>query len=561
MLQSLHVNNLALIDELDVEFTDGLNILSGETGAGKSIILGSIGFCLGEKINKDMIKEDAPFSFAELVFTIDNEFVRKELEKLDIYPYDDQIIINRKITGGRSVAKINAETVPVTMLKQVAEILINIHGQNESHILQNTKNHLNILDDYGSDTIGDLLYDMESDFSNYKSKKSIVDELNSDLNDREREISFLEFETEEITNANLIKNEDIELEEEYKKLKNWQKIFDGLNKAYDETGAMSGSAADRISYAIKELSAINGYDEKAGNLYNILTDVENLLSDFNREVSSYIEDSTFDERKFVEIEDRLNLINKLKSKYGDSIDKILESLAEKEERLDTLRNIDEKLREAELDLDSASKKMKKTADILHEKRVFVAERFKKELTEALLDLNFQSVEFEVRISVNDKCSASGYDYVEFYISTNTGEKVRPLNKVASGGELSRIMLAIKTLQAAKDETQTMIFDEIDAGISGRTAQKVSECLNILAKDHQIICITHLPQIAAMEDSHFMIEKKVIDGHSKTTIVQLDEKSSIMELARMLGGSSVSDAAVNNAKELKEMALQFKKRGN
>jgi len=560
MLQSLYVKNLALIDELNVDFTEGLNIMTGETGAGKSIILGSINFCLGDKIPKEMIKEDVPYSMAELTFIVESDFERKSLEALDIFPEDDQVVINRKIVGGRSTTKINSETVTVSVLKKVADVLINVHGQNESHILQDTKRHLAILDDYGTKELLSLKEKMRETYAVYKVSKQAYNSLNVDDKERERELSFLEFEIEEISNAKLIDNEDEALEEEYRKLKNWQKIYDGLNKAYTMTGGENDSAANNISYALRELSSITEYDESLNSYYSMLSDVENLLSDFNRDISSYLSDGDFDVERFNEIEHRLDLINSLKAKYGDSISTIKSVLVEKEERLELLNNFKERKEEAKKVLDKAFGDMKIVAEDLHLKREKVAKKFEKEIEKALLELNFSNAEFKVMFSENKSYNEDGSDFVEFYISTNQGEQIRPLNKIASGGELSRIMLAIKTLQANKDETHTMIFDEIDAGISGRTAQKVSESLHLLSKNHQIICITHLPQIAAMEDSHYLIEKKIIDGHSKTTIEKLDDNNSIMELARMLGGTIVSDAVINNAKELKEMALKYKTRG-
>ncbi|MCR5468565.1 MAG: DNA repair protein RecN [Lachnospiraceae bacterium] len=557
MLQGLHVKNFALIDELEVDFSEGLNILSGETGAGKSIILGSINFCLGEKFSKEMIKDDESFSLVELIFSIDSEEVRKSLEELEIYA-EDELIISRKLTMGRSSSKINSETVPITKVKEVAELLINIHGQNESQVLQNTKKHLEILDAFGGRELDELKEAMEEAYHEYKSAKGRLDELEADGKSREREMSFLEFEIAEIEDASLKTGEDDELEDEYKHLQNWQKICDGMNKAHSETGGANDCAADRISYALKELSAVSSYDEKASQCYDMLQDIESLLTDFNREISSYLSDTEFDEERFNQIENRLNLINRLKSKYGDSIDTILGELENKKKRLDLFVNIEAEYDKAKVALDSAFGKMKSVESKLHDKRAEVATLFEKELIEALNDLNFSSIDFKVNIDRTDHYQINGCDNVEFYISTNTGEKLKPLNKVASGGELSRIMLAIKTLQADKDRTGTMIFDEIDAGISGKTAQMVAKKLHLLARFHQIVCITHLPQIAAMEDSHYLIEKQVKDGHSITTIKPLDEDESNLEISRMVGGIDVTDAALNNARELKALATEYKK---
>jgi len=557
MLLSLNVKNLALIDELEVDFTKGLNILTGETGAGKSIILGSINLCLGEKVPKEMLRDNVEFSYVELVFQVENDYQREALADLDISIEDDLVVLSRKITGTRSIAKINGETVPVSYLRNASDILINVHGQNESQILHNSKNYLSIIDSYADDRIKGLKDRMAFAYKEYRNAMEDLESLSSDETERTREISFLEFELDEIENANLKVNEDSLLEDEFKHLKNYQKIYDGVSAANELTSGSYDSISDKISHALRELASIHDLDDTVNGYYEMLLDIENLLNDFNRETSSFLKESEFDEERFVTIEKRLDLINSLKSKYGKTIELILEKAEEKKIRLHELKNFDENLRIAKEQFDIAYENMVSISKQLHNIRCSVGKEFEQNLCIALEELNFNNVEFTTLVQETDIYTVNGSDNVEFLISTNIGEKIKPLSKVASGGELSRIMLAIKTLKANKDDIPTMIFDEIDAGISGRTAQKVSEKLATLSNEHQIICITHLPQIAAMSTTHFLIEKIVKDSHTQTTIRKLSDNDEILELARMLGGQEITDAVKNNALEMKDLATKYK----
>lgn len=556
MLQNLHVKNLALIDECEVEFSNGLNILSGETGAGKSIIIGSINVALGEKVSKEMLRNNSESAFVELIFTVDED-TKKKLMELDIDMEDDTVILSRKITSQRAIGRINGEAVSVSKMKEVASYLIDIHGQHEHQSLLNKKNHLEILDSYASEKLADKKRKLAETFKEYKKLKEEYAKSNLDAEQRNRELSFLEFEVKEIEEAQLVVGEDAELEKDYKKFLNGKKIMEGINAAYSITGGEDGNASELIGRAVREISLVSGYDEALSGLEEMLVEIDNLLNDFNHETMSYISGAEFDEENFYNIEKRLDLINHLKSKYGQTIEEILDAYKEKSDRITVLSDYDEYLRKLSDDLAKKESELDKISNEVSKIRKEVSVELTESITDALKDLNFLDVTFEMEFGRLKDYSVNGIDDSEFMISTNPGEPVKPLGKVASGGELSRIMLAIKTVMAESDNIETLIFDEIDSGISGRTAQMVSEKMNTLGKNHQIICITHLPQIAAMADSHYLIEKSVEDQNTYSRIYELSQEASIKELARMLGGVKITDTVIESAREMKEMARMKK----
>lgn len=558
MLQNLHVKNLALIEESEVEFSDGLNILSGETGAGKSIIIGSINLALGEKIQKEMLRENAEYALVELVFRVDNENQVKQLEALEVYPEDHLVIISRKISNGRSIAKINSETVPTSKVKEVASILIDIHGQHEHQSLLSKKKHLEILDSYAKNELSPEKEKLAEAYRTYRDIEAELKENVIDEEERLREVSFLEYEINEITEADLHVGEDEQLENDYKRFLNGKKIMEALNGAYDSTGGRMDSATELVGRALRELNSASSFDEKVGEFENQLMEIDNLLNDFNREISDYIEDTEFDDETFYAMEKRLDELNHLKAKYGRTIEEVLAALEEKQQKIEKLRDYDIYLQKLQENFKQAEEVLKMQCEKVSEIRKRYAKELVTAIKAALEDLNFLDVSFEMEFGTTADYTANGTDDAEFLISTNPGEPVKPLGKVASGGELSRIMLAIKTVLADNDEIETLIFDEIDSGISGRTAQMVSEKMNVLGKRHQVICITHLPQIAAMADSHYLIEKSVQNNTTISNIRWLSELESIGELARMIGGVEITETVRESAKEMKELAQQKKK---
>lgn len=557
MLQNLHVKNLALIDEIEVEFQEGLNILTGETGAGKSIILGSVNLALGGKYQKDMIREGAEYGFVELTFSIEKEEQIQKLHRLEVYPEDGMITLSRRLMRGRSVSRINGETVPISLLKEVAEILIDIHGQHEHQSLLYKKNHLGITDAFAGDYIAEVKKDTADAYHQYKACEKELKESVSEEGERAKELSFLQFEVSEILDADLKPGEDEELETLYRRMSNGKKIADQTAEAYRYTSEGEGSASDGLSRAIRMMADAAQYDERAEELYGQLVEVDSLLNDFNRELSDYSKSLEYSEEEFYETEKRLNEINHLKTKYGSTLEEIAAYCRKQEERIRILEDYDqyvlglkERCRQAEEKLLTSSKAL----SLIRKEQAKILEQA---ITEGLKDLNFADVRFQISFQETAGYTADGMDDVEFLISMNPGQPLRPLANVASGGELSRIMLAIKTVMADRDEVETLIFDEIDVGISGRTAQKVSEKMAVIGRKRQVICITHLAQIAAMADCHYLIEKTAGFSDTKTTIRQLGEEEAVMELARILGGAKITETVIENAREMKELAKHTK----
>lgn len=558
MLTNLHVKNLALIDEIEVEFGPGLNILTGETGAGKSIIIGSINLALGKKMSREMIREGKTSALVELVFQTKNPKILDKLNRMELDVTDGQVIISRKFAENRSISKINGETCTVNQIKELADDLLDIHGQHEHQSLLYRERQLEILDAFGGKNIALPAVHVEKCWKEYRALQKEMKAYELDEEARSREIAFLEFEIEEIEDAALVNGEDQELEARFKKMSNARKIAEALNQVHlfagyeDET-----SAGEQVGRAMRELSAVAECDEELAGLNSMLMDIDGLLNDFNREVSEYIDDLIFEEEEFYEAEKRLNLLNHLKSKYGSSIAEILEYQKKQSDKLEMLQNFEIRKAKVQAEFQKAQNVLEKASDELSKKRQTYSKKLSEEIIEELRELNFADVRFEIEFTRAPQFGRDGFDMIEFLISTNPGEPVKPLAKVVSGGELSRIMLAIKTILADKDETETLIFDEIDTGISGRTAQKVSEKMARIGHNHQVLCITHLPQIAAMADHHFEIVKYVENKETITTINKLSADGSTQELARILGGAKITDAVITNAKEMQELAKVYK----
>ena len=557
MLQNLHVKNLALIDEIEVEFKDGLNILTGETGAGKSIILGSISLALGGRYTKDILRQGAEYGFVELTFLVENESQQKKLKELDIFPEEGMVTLSRRLMAGRSVSRINGETVQMGLLKEASSILIDIHGQHEHQSLLYKKNHLGIVDAFAKEYLAEDKEKAAQAYKAYKACEKELKEAEADESQRAKELSFLQFEVSEIQEAHLLPGEDEELESLYRRMTNSKKIADSVNEAYLYTSEGGGNASEALSRAIRALSEASEYDDRAAQLYGQLVEVDSLLNDFNRELADYSKTCEFSDEEFYETENRLNEINHLKTKYGDTIEKILDYCASREERIGILEDFDNYILRLKDQCAKAEEVLRQSTARLTKIRKKQAKILEEAIEEGLKDLNFENVKFRIQFESTKDYTAEGMDDIEFMISLNPGQPVKPLAGVASGGELSRIMLAIKTVMAKRDDIETLIFDEIDVGISGRTAQKVSEKMALIGKKHQVICITHLAQIAAMADHHYMIEKSTKKGDTKTSIELLDEKRSIEELARILGGAKITDTVVQSAVEMKELAKQTK----
>ena len=555
MLKNIHVKSFALIDEVEINLASGLNVLTGETGAGKSIIIDAVNFALGQRVSKDVVRDDAEYALSELVFEINDDKTKERLNQFDIPLDDNEVLIQRKITNGKSTARINGETVTLSTLKLIAAGLIDIHGQHDNQSLLSKASQQNLLDTILSDELKELLIRMKDTYVNLNNKISEYEQLNT--KEAEKEIAFLQYELNEIDSASLHEGEDESLESDYKKMNNSKRIVDLVSGAHRITGYDSEGAGSLIGRALSMIRQASSIDDDAKDLELILNDIDGLLNDFNRSIADYEMSLDFSDEDYKNTEDRLNLINSLKNKYGKSIKEILDKRDEFEDELNRLLNADEYKSALLSEIASLKKEAYKLCKEISAIRKKGAKKLSGEIADALLDLNFLDSQFEIKVTSDEEnMKQSGYDDIEFFISTNPGEALKPLNQVASGGEMSRIMLAIKSV-CANDSTATLIFDEIDTGISGRTAQKVSEKMSRIAKEHQVIVVTHLPQIAAMADTHFEISKSVNNGRTITSIETLSEEGKIKELARMLGGVTITEKVLENAKDMKKQADEIK----
>ena len=558
MLRVLHVKNMALIEEEKIEFGDGLNILTGETGAGKSILIGSLGVALGSGSFKDYVPENADHASVELIFETQSGRVQAWLEEHDIPDMDGQIIISRSFRKGRSISRINGEVVPIGLVRELSSDLIDIHGQHEHQSLLYPKYHLQLVDDFAGEELEKKKERCRMLYQAYASASQKLKEALRDAGDRAKNMDFISFEVSEIDDAGLRLGEDEELENRFRFLSNAQKIMEALSVVQRLTdGDGETDASSQISRASGELSAVASYDEELMQLQSTLSDAEGMLSDFTRALSGYIDAFSYDEQEFSEVSDRLDLINHLKMKYGRTIEDILSYRDARQQELDRLSNFDAYVSGLKAEVEKSRKELLEVCGDITALRKTAAEKLTEQIVRSLKDLNFLDVRFEIHFEKLKEPSGNGMDEASFLISMNPGLPLRPLQHVASGGELSRIMLGIKTVMAKKDEIECLIFDEIDTGISGRTAQKVSEKMAQLSRDRQVIAITHLAQIASMADVHFLIEKRSEDGKTYTGVRQLTGEEITDELARILGGVQITDAVRATAAEMKRMADEKK----
>jgi len=560
MLESLHVKNLALIKETEVFFYPGLNILSGETGAGKSIILGSIRLALGAKAGRDFIRNGEEYALIELIFKSSKNEVTEKLKELELPVEDDRtVFIQRKIMEGRSTAKVNGETVSSKGLRQIASLLINIHGQNDTAELLDSKNYIDILDEYAGVDVINLKEQVAESYNQFISLKKELENSRSLDKNKERELSLAEFELNEIDNAKLEVGEDEKLENRYRLMNNSKKIVDGIGKSYAALDGNEG-AASSLDYALRELRAVMRYDEALEGIEDSIATACDIVSDVRRSISDYMADMEFSESEFIEVENRLDVVNHLKSKYGSSIEAVLEYADDRREYIEKMSDFSAYIADLEIKVHKAKKSLMNLCQELSDVRIAKADIISGELVRNLKELNLENARCNVVVnSAEEQLSETGFDSVDFMVSFNIGEPLKSLSLVASGGELSRFMLALKAITADKESIDTLIFDEIDSGISGKTAWNVAEKMNVIGKEHQVIAITHLPQIAAMADTHYLIEKSSSQDSTETNIVKLDDNAGIYEIARLMSTDSVSEAILETAKELKSQAKAAKLR--
>lgn len=555
MLEGLHVKNLVIIDEAEVSFSEGLNILTGETGAGKSVVIGSINLALGAKAGKNLVRSGKESGFVELVFSV-NKDTESKLKDLDIAPEEGLVIITRKFTGERSVSKINGETVTLSKVREVASILLDIHGQTENQTLLLPKNHLEILDRYCKEEVQPLKTKLASLVAKYREKERELAEYNADEAYISRELDFLKYECSEIKKAKLTKGEEEELDKKVRKYSASSKIVSLVEEARTSLSD-NGGVDDSIGNIVRAMSKLSDVDDGAEELLNQISEIESLLNDFERSLSDYAEENLFDENDFMQSESRLDKIRAIFAKHGGSYETTLEFLETSLKQIEKFENSSEYKERLSVEVENLKKIILSECDKLTEVRKKGAIELVNKVKQALIDLNFLQVEFEPEFTKAKDFTAKGNDDVIFKISTNPGERLRSISEIASGGELSRIMLAIKSVMADTDEIPTLIFDEVDTGISGRTAQMVAEKMALLSGKRQLIAITHLAQIAAMADSHYLIEKKADDTHTATNIRKLEENEEVMELARILGGAAITENVINSAEEMKKLATELK----
>ncbi|MCI8275801.1 MAG: DNA repair protein RecN [Lachnospiraceae bacterium] len=557
MLLNLHVKNLALIDEADVNLGDGLNILTGETGAGKSILIDAVNMALGAKTARGLLRENGEPASVELLFQVSGEGKDEALEALGITPEEDgSVLVARRMSHGKSICRINDETVTVSKLRAATALLIDIHGQHEHQSLLHKAKHLEILDAYARLKEQGLKGQLSESYRAYGKAQKELSSYEMGEEERIREMDFLSYEIGELSGAGLKDGEIEELELRHRQMVNGGRIMESLARAMEYAGGEAG-AGDFLSRAVRELSGAAHYDDGLSELLFQAEEAEGLVNDLGRALSDYASELEFDDRELAALESRLDFLHGLQVKYGKTYEEMAQALESRREKLERLQAFDRRKEEAQEIYERAREEAYRLATELSRVRKEEALKLTASIREALVDLNFLDVQFSVDFSELSHISENGLDEIEFLISTNPGEPLKPLSKVASGGELSRIMLAIKAVLADSDEIETLIFDEIDAGISGRTAQSVSEKLNDIGKSHQVICITHLPQIAAMADCHYKIEKTVKSGRTVTEVTRLKAGEEIEELCRLLGGAAITEAVEKNAREMKELAKNRK----
>ncbi len=558
MLQNLHVKNLALIDEAEITFHEHLNILTGETGAGKSILIGSIESALGKKVSKDMIRPGATEAVIELLFWVDDPDLIREIESFDLTVEEGQVFIKRVIQEKRSINKINDSTVTLKTLREISRRLFDLHGQQEHQTLLKEKNHLTMLDHFLGEKEQEDLRICQETYKVHAKLSKQIEELKMDDAKRLREISFLEHEIQEIEAARLVPGEDEALEQQYQRMLHSKEIAAACSAAgrltgYDEEMAIG----NQLSESIRQIQEVSHLDGKVMEFQEQLLQIEDLLGSLHQEMADYIEDMEFDTQIYQETEDRLNLINGLKDKYGRTIEAVLEYGETSASRLEILKNAEDEIESLKKEQQKAEKQYQKAAVSLSKARQRIAKTLEKDITKALEDLNFLSVTFQIEITEEETMTPDGINRIRFLISTNPGLPLRPIQDVASGGELSRIMLAMKSVLADVDHVGSLIFDEIDTGISGETANRVAKKMAVISKKHQVIAITHLPQIAAMADSHYYIEKKTDQKETTTKIRKLTEQQSLEEISRMISGDERTELSIKNAKEMKSLANDAK----
>lgn len=556
MILELYMKNCALVEELRLTIGENLNILTGETGSGKSIIIDALGLCLGEKYDRSFLRKGTEKGIVEAIFSSESKHLKDVLEKYDIELDEDNLLVITRViyNDGKSVARVNGRTIKLSVLKEIATTLIDIHGQHQNQALFNKETHLQFLDLFGENELQDLKLDYKYMYKEYIKVKNTLNILTENKDDMQiqREIDLLKFQINEIESANLNKDEYEELLKQRDVFRNSEKIYSNLNLSYQNLYEGSVNAVDLIGSASKELSSIAEYDKVLSEYNENVERIMYELQDISREIRNYKDSIDFEPYELEQIEIRIDEINNLKRKYGNTIEEIFEYYDKTKNRLDEILNRDEKVEELKKEILRIEKILNDKAEKLTKSRKKVANTLEDVLLKELKSLNMKNVVFKVNFE-EINFNLEGKDDIEFMISFNLGEDIKPIYKVASGGEMSRFMLAFKTILADIDQIDTLVFDEIDTGISGIAAQIVGEKLSQIAKKKQIICITHLPQIAANADTHYCIEKNISNDRTFTSIRRLDRNQKRDEIARLIAGSNITEKTIEHASEIIELA--------
>ena len=539
MISTLHIKNVGIIDDITIDLNEGLNILTGETGAGKTLIIDSLQIISGGRFSKEMIRKGEEFSYVEVSMYLPE---KEETEQ--------NVVVSREIyANGRNTCKINGRLVSVSELKNFMKDIIDIHGQNENQTLLDVNSHIKYIDEMASKDIHELKEEYQILYVKYNELKQEISKNFGDDKEKQRELDLLKYQVNEIEDAKLKRDEEEELENLRTKMMNSEKIAINLQEA---NAQINQGVIDGISLAIRAMEKIEGIDEKYQNSLNSMKSIYYDIQELSRDIEGYSEDAYFDEEERDKVEERLDLICTLKRKYGNSVEEILKYNEEIKDRIEKIENSEEYVNHLKEELKEVSNKMKKIAAEMNKIREDYAKTLSCKVNKELQELEMKNANFSVQIEKEEKFNINGLDKVEFMISTNIGEDKKPLLKIASGGEMSRIMLAIKKVLSDVDKVSTMVFDEIDTGISGIAANSVGEKLKAISKKHQVLCVTHLANIAAKGDYNYYISKEAKENRTKTNIKKLNEEETIKEIARIASGD-INEITLNHAKNLRKIA--------
>jgi DNA repair protein RecN (Recombination protein N) len=556
MLLQLNIKNFALIEDLTVSFDKGFNVLSGETGAGKSILIDAINFVLGSKFNKDLIRTGENKTFVEAVFTVENPKTIEILKELDI-ELEDLIIISREtFQTGKSIAKVNGKSILLSTLKSISSTLLDIHGQHENQNLLMAENHILYVDYYGEGNIKGILDNYKEKYDKLSIVQNKINELLGKDGDREKLSDFLKYQIDEIATANLKESEEEELEEKYKILSNAEKINKTLTACYMNLysgGEDTTSIYDSLGIVIKELALVQSNLPKVKEICDSLQEAYYNIEGNIEQIRNIKDNIYYDEKELEFINSRIYQINGFKKKYGKTIKEIVQYKEKIKLQYEELVNSSEIIDKLKKDKEKLKEELRIEGKKLHGDRCKIAEKLEIKIRDELAFVGLEKSVFKINVGLEDRFNHNGMDKVQFVISTNPGEPLKPLEKVVSGGELSRIMLALKTVFVDKDQIPTVIFDEIDTGISGRIAQAVAEKMYSISRKHQVFCVTHLPQIACISDVHYWVSKEIKDQKTYTRVRKMNKEEKEHEIARMIGGSEVTRLTLEHAKELISMA--------